>query len=197
MNAYGSEGLNAHLNRVSALPEYEDSEDEFKSVDELVHSHLKLVVSIAARYSRDSHELEDNVGVGHVALVLAARSYHPRKGSFTTWAAFYIKGEIRNQRCDALGCRRRARTELPSVSSIDAGAPLDEGATDPHEGYTSALKRELSEAVAELPEYQGRIMRARLSGITLAELGERYGVSQQAIRQTSMNGVEKLARQFA
>ncbi len=63
--------------------------------DELVRHNLRLVVSIARRYSGQGLELSDLVQEGNLGLMRAARGFDPSFGTkFSTYATWWIKQAI-------------------------------------------------------------------------------------------------------
>lgn len=73
--------------------------DYIDARDELIKSHLKLVISVAKKYSGYGVSLSDLVSEGNVALVKAADIYDPnifpgRTCKFSTLAASMIRNQI-------------------------------------------------------------------------------------------------------
>ena len=193
MSKYSSDALNAHLNRASALYPPRTFDEATATVDELVTSHLKLVVKIAAQYAHDPSTLEDYVGVGNIALISAARSFDASKGAFVTWASYYIAGVIRNHRCDGLGRRRGRRDggDLPIVEVFDGDT--DARPASACDGYARRRLAELGAAVGELAPSRRRFVRGVLNGCAPGELAERYGVSAQYVRAETARAALALA----
>jgi RNA polymerase primary sigma factor len=61
----------------------------------LVEANLRLVVSIAKRYTGNGLDLADLIGAGNLGLLRAARDYQPARGRFSTYAAWWIRQAIR------------------------------------------------------------------------------------------------------
>jgi RNA polymerase sigma-32 factor len=62
----------------------------------LLASHLRLVMSIAQRYTRHGVPLEDLIAEGNLGLVEAARRFDAEKGiRFSTYATWWIRAVIR------------------------------------------------------------------------------------------------------
>jgi RNA polymerase sigma factor (sigma-70 family) len=63
----------------------------------LIAAHLRLVVHIVKRFERDGVDLDDLVGVGNKALVMAARLYPARgRGRFAAYAKGWVRGAVAN-----------------------------------------------------------------------------------------------------
>jgi RNA polymerase sigma-32 factor len=76
---------------INAVMEIPSNEDRNASKEDLIHSHLKLVVSIAMNKRKEFQHLEDAIQDGNMALIKAAENYDSSKGvSFATYAIPYI-----------------------------------------------------------------------------------------------------------
>lgn len=190
-----SAALAAHLDRVTARHRVGVEDESRATRDELVTSHLKLVITIAARYARDVDELEDNVGEGHIALLNAADTFDHTRGSFTTWAAWYVMGKIRGKRRDALGALLGARrgSDVPVVVGVDDV----EAAVTPCRALDAVLARQLAAHIDRLPAAQRAAVRGRLGGAGQEELAAAQGVTYQAIQNSARLGAARLAESFA
>jgi RNA polymerase sigma-32 factor len=66
-----------------------------RALDELVGSHLRLVVSIARGFAGYGLPLADLVGEGNIGLIDAAYRFDPARGCrFATYAAWWIRAAI-------------------------------------------------------------------------------------------------------
>ena len=61
---------------------------------DLVSDNLLLVVHIEKRFRRRDVPMEDLIQEGNVGLIKAAARYRPERGTFTTYAGYYIEGHI-------------------------------------------------------------------------------------------------------
>jgi RNA polymerase sigma factor (sigma-70 family) len=65
------------------------------AVQQLVHSHMRLVIKIAARYARAGLAPEDLVGEGVVGLIEALQRFDPARGvRFGGYAAWWIRARV-------------------------------------------------------------------------------------------------------
>jgi RNA polymerase primary sigma factor len=64
--------------------------------DQLVRANLRLVVSVARKYSGKGLALEDLVGEGNMGLIRAVEGFDPNAGTrFATYATYWIRQSIR------------------------------------------------------------------------------------------------------
>lgn len=65
------------------------------AIDQIFKSHLRLVISIARKYSNYNVDIDDLIQIGSVGLVNAIRSFDPNHGvQFASYAKQYIRGDI-------------------------------------------------------------------------------------------------------
>ncbi len=70
--------------------------DDPAAMNALLASHLRLVLSIAQKYTGRGVVLEDLIAEGNLGLVEAARRFDPAKGTrFSTYAAWWVRALIR------------------------------------------------------------------------------------------------------
>jgi len=66
-----------------------------KSFDKLVSSNLRLVISIAKRYTHQGMDLEDLIQEGNLGLLIAAVRFDPNRGNkFSTYATWWIRQSV-------------------------------------------------------------------------------------------------------
>lgn len=82
------------------------------SRDKLIEKHLRLVSSIAIKYSHCGIPLEDLISEGYIGLIRAVDYYEPKKNvKFSTYASFWIRRSILNALLD-----QRSLIRLPQYS---------------------------------------------------------------------------------
>ena len=97
--------LDAYLREINTIPMLDEEElaeagkraskGDVAAQEQLVRTHLRLVVSIAHQYAGYGLPLADIVAEGNIALIRAAELYNPKFGTkFTTYASVWIKQRI-------------------------------------------------------------------------------------------------------
>lgn len=185
------EGLTHYLTEVGKIPLLDPEHEAWADEETLVVSNLRLVVTLAKSYARDPEELLDRIQDGNYGLILAARTFDPSKGKFSSWATGYIKGSIRNRFTDGLGKPLRHRTEGPEVSSLEVLEGFDPPANDdPVEATHQALA--LAAVSRVLTQKQRQVIEGRLQGETHEALAQLMGSSYQNVQQLEKNALKKI-----
>jgi len=92
-----------------------------EALSSLLVSHVRLVLSIAQKYTRHGLPIDDLVAEGNLGLVEAARRFDRSRGTrFSTYAAWWIRALIRrytmsNRRIVGTPSTRAARRLLSSM----------------------------------------------------------------------------------
>lgn len=184
-----NEGLASYLEAIGQYEQLTEDQARTASPLTLILSTLRLVVGIAKRYAHTTEELLDRIQDGNVGLIKASQTYDPAQGPWSHWAAYYIRGEIRNQRRDALGKPLRKRTDLPELTVID-DLPL-EANDDPFEATHQAVA--LAAVSRVLTQKQRVIIQARLNGATYQELADQLGCSHQSVQCVEKSALKRVA----
>lgn len=86
--------ISAYKKAVMAFPNLEEGKEH--SIEDLVHSHLKLVVALAAKYHQ-SEFYEDLIQIGNLALIKSAETFDPSFGyTFATYAMSRVTYDMQN-----------------------------------------------------------------------------------------------------
>ena len=165
----------------------------------LVYHIAKQYVSVCA-YDR-AVDIEDLAQAGYIGLMQAVQTYDKSKGAFSTWAAIYIKLEMRK----VLGINRgvkRADQGAASLDEVILGAEdstlLDSlEAPDDTEGEYDhrELVQGVHSIVDTLPELQRTLIRWHdLQGQNLSAAGRSCGLTPSAANQTHHKAIQNLRR---
>ena len=108
------------------INEWAYARDNATNIDEylfyrnkIVEHNVRLVVSIAKRYEKDSEKLVDMIGAGHAGLITAAEKYDPSKGyHFSTFATWWIRQAITRERDETRGTIRLPVHAVEKLSRI-------------------------------------------------------------------------------
>jgi RNA polymerase sigma-32 factor len=100
-------------------------QDDARALEALLASHMRLVVSVAARFSRTGVSLAELVAEGNLGLVEAARRFDREKGTrFSTYAAWWVRARVSrfamgNRRIVAAPSTRNARRLLSGLRTAE------------------------------------------------------------------------------
>ena len=105
LDARSETTLDRYLNEISAFPLIDRSEEarlavgiragDAESLDRLVRSNLRFVVSVAKRYQNQGVPLGDLINEGNVGLIRAAHRFDETKGiKFISYAVWWIRQAI-------------------------------------------------------------------------------------------------------
>ena len=168
----------------------------------------KLMTALELRGTFCGVEFDDLVQCGYPAMVAAVESYSPESGSFSTWLMYHLQKEF----AEATGYRtKRGRCEpLNEAYSLDKpltdesdSAVFGDLIPDQRAAVTMEsveertfhwqLKQAVDRALSELPADVAEVLRLRnYERLTLDEIGERWQLSRERIRQMENKGIRKL-----
>jgi RNA polymerase primary sigma factor len=184
----------------------------------LAVSNLPFVVAVAKKFAGRGHRLDDLVQEGNVGLMKAIEHFDSKKNvRFATYAVWWIRAYITRYLKDNRSHVRGGEHERASMSDFSLDTPLDDDSDSTYMerledgGITpdvAFLKLEQDEEVAEALQRVRRrlgdlgwdILQERLTQDkprTLEELGERWGVSRERVRQVELKTKNFLARYLA
>jgi RNA polymerase primary sigma factor len=180
----------------------------------LVRHNLAFVVAVARKQRRGAVRLDDIIQEGNVGLMRAVEKFDPGAGTrFSTYAVWWIRAYIGKYLKEA---RSSVRPQSGTVAQADLS--LDSAVDD--ENDTTHLERIeddspgpednflTTEANVEVRDALGRI-RKRVGELgwdiihnrlqqdqprTLEEIGKRWGVSRERVRQVELRTKQFLAR---
>lgn len=209
----------ADIARVPALDEKEKlalikkaQKGDREALDKVICAHLKFVISVAKLWKNvGSLLLEDLVQEGNFGLYRAIELYNPKKGSFTTYAYWWIRLKIQRAiiAFDHKECRKQPKfysLETFKISRNDHDKKTEFILADeqgmPPEVLAMAseeremMRKQLNDVLKNLPRKIREIVSLRLSGMaTLETLAERYDCSRQNVSQIAVNGAKKIQKE--
>jgi len=199
--------------------EYELSRRAKKGDEEarriLAVSNLAFVVAIAKKFANRGARLDDLIQEGNVGLMKAIEHFDPKKNvRFATYAVWWIRAYITRYLKDNRSQVRGGEAERQSMVDFSLDAAIDDESEStyierledpdagPQEQYIAQEKdTEVQEALARVRKRIGdlgwAILQERLTQDkprTLEELGQRWGVSRERVRQVELKTKTFLAR---
>jgi RNA polymerase primary sigma factor len=181
----------------------------------LAVSNLAFVVSVAKKFAHRGARLDDLVQEGNVGLMKAIEHFDPKKNvRFATYAVWWIRAYITRYLKDNRSQVRGGESERGSMVDFSLDVTIDEdGETtflerleEPSAGPQDSFigKEQDEEVQAALAKVKKRIgdlgwdiVQERLTQDkprTLEELGQRWGVSRERVRQVELKTKHFLAR---
>jgi RNA polymerase primary sigma factor len=178
-------------------------------------SNLPFVVAVAKKFAGRGARLDDLIQEGNVGLMKAIEHFDPKKNvRFATYAVWWIRAYITRYLKDNRSQVRGGEHERMAMSDFSLDTPLDDESEttylDRIEDHAPApdlsfmrLERdeEVSQALLRVKRRLGDlgwdILQERLTQEkprTLEELGERWGVSRERVRQVELKTKSFLAR---
>lgn len=157
-----------------------------KALEQLVSANLRFVVSLASKYQGKGLPIDDLVNEGNIALIKAARSFDPTKGSRLV---IYAASRIRQAMEKALGEEEESANmkELKDGSGNNAEAGLFDSSLSPFDPEFSTLDEREREVIRAIYGIGQPVQ-------TLAEVGMQLGVSRERARQIRDKALRKLRK---
>lgn len=187
---YGREELIALLRRWK-------KNHDLEARNQVIEGVMPMVVGIAKRYQASGIELSELVSMGVEGVIKAADKFDPERGfAFTTYAVWWIQQVIRryiNQERSTIRLpnyviRKTGGKSVPVEPLLNYDVPdalLTLDGTD-KKLDRSAVVENVRTAITALPTREREIVKLRMRGATLKEIGERVGVTRERIRQVEM-----------
>ena len=174
--------------------------------DALFRESLPLAAKIAGGYANIPGMTVDDVrAVAHAALHRAALAYDPARGAFDAYAARAIRNTLNSLHQKEA---RHARHHLPEAD-LALAAFTTTGSTTPSQQLPDEFQNVLSQVrsqesrrvlenlLATLPARTQQILALIAEGHSYAEIGERLGVSKQAVHKAAAAALGSLREQLA
>jgi RNA polymerase primary sigma factor len=162
---------------------------------QIVSANLRLVVSIAKRYVRPTHDLFELVSDGNVSLLRAVDKFDFSRGNkFSTYATWAIMKNFARTFQDA--ARYRERFSTGHLEILDS----EDMRSNEYEEKSSQVEREsqVKSILEGLDERERLIVRAHFglcSGhepLTLTQIGVVIGVTKERVRQLQVRAMDKM-----
>ncbi len=163
------------------------SEGDEKALEQLVGANLRFVVSLASEYQGKGLDIEDLVNEGNIALVKAAKSFDPTRGTrLVVFAASRIRKAIEaalNSEEDNSKLKDLKDSYTQPISSDDADDSILEHANS---DILSERERQVISAIYGINQ----------PTMTLAEVGMQMDITRERARQIRDKALRKLRKQY-
>ena len=174
--------------------------------DALFHEALPLADKIAGGYANIPGMTADDVrAVAHAALHRAALAFDPARGAFEAYAGRAIRNALNSLHQKEA---RHARQHLPEADlalaafTTTGGTAPSQQLPDEFQDVLSQVRsqesrRVLENLLASLHARTQQILALVAEGHSYAEIGERLGVSKQAVHKAAVAALDSLREQLA
>ena len=167
--------------------------------NEIVQRNLRLVVSIAKKYSMNSGHLFELVSEGNMALIRATQKFDVGRGfRFSTCATTFITNELRKW----FTVSNRHSSRFSTGHEEDLGVePSGERINELQANIAQEKRERVVEALTkildrrELAVVKARYLHDTIDGkkaATLKDLGKKLGVSKERVRQVEKEAITKM-----
>ncbi len=162
--------------------------------------HIAKRYMVACQLDRAT-DIDDLAQAGYIGLIESVKTYDESKGTFSSWAAMYIKAEMRR----ALGLHRHEQRADQGALSLDAPTVEGEAITlsdtieapdnTEAEADYAELVQAVHAAVDALPKHQCEIVRRHdLQGQSVTTAGACCGLTASAAHNAYQQGRSRLYR---
>ena len=193
--------------------------------DQLVLSHAALVRTMALKYSRYGVNIDDLIQEGNIGLIIAASKFEPDRGHrFSTYAQYWVQAHMRDLVIRAHSVVRPCTSKTAKAAffrqrphfDVSMETPLSEDgmvlrdrfvSDDPQPDQlveemidTAVTAASLGKAMARLNPREMDIIESRFlkeETETLWEIGSRYGITNERVRQIEVVALKKLRAEMA
>lgn len=180
-----------------------------RTQQELVEKNWLLIYGGMRKYWKQHYKLDKDEMEAHFGLMLchAARTYNAAKSKFSTWAYWWFYRGFMDLTKDRDRRGIMGRPELKptyvtpdftddSLEIVQAGSVTAQTREERRERLDDLrdLRMAYQERRGRLSQRQAEVIEARMCGETLREIGERYGISRQRVRQVEVAAIKLLRR---
>jgi RNA polymerase sigma factor (sigma-70 family) len=174
-----------------------DQAEEVKN--KILRANLRLVVSIARRHVGYSSDFFEAVSDGNLALMRAVEKFDYARGfKFSTYASWAI---MRTYARTIPEQRYAAVRMITGAEEVLSTAPIYDESVE-HETTREAARQLLQKGFEALTPRERDIVAGHYGlekgtePMTLAQIGERFGVSKERVRQIERKAIDKLRQQL-
>jgi len=164
--------------------------------NEILEANLRLVVSVARKHAGHLISVSDLISEGTLCLMKAVETFDFTRGTrfstYATWALMRNFARTVPEKNYELG--RFVSADEETLDSLRSAAP---GTVD-KAGFLEELRSKLDRAVHLLSEREQTVIRLRFGldadseSQTLAQVGEKLGVSRERVRQIEAEALKKM-----
>jgi len=179
------------------LDEVRDLLDRAENIkNQIIQSNLRLVVSIAKRHVGRSDNLFEVISDGNISLMRAVEKFDFALGNkFSTYGSWAIMKNFARTVPEQYYLNRRYVTGQDEMLDAAAAHTDDQTPASDLEAVRSALGDgldQLSERERTIVKHHFGLNNADGSNVTLDDLGRRFGVTKERIRQIEKRAIDKL-----
>src|SRR3972149_110790 len=165
-----------------------------ESLDKLVRSNLRFVVSVAKKYQNQGVSLSDLINEGNLGLIRAAHKFDETKGiKFISYAVWWIRQAILQALAEQSRIVRVPLNRAGTLHRIGkrSSALLQELGREP------TLPESSEEVLGGLKEREAKILRLYFGldsqePMTLEEIGSMLGITRERVRQIKEKALARL-----
>jgi RNA polymerase sigma factor (sigma-70 family) len=150
--------------------------------DKLIEENMNLVYHVIHKYYPTFIRDEDVVQEGFLGLCQAADRYEEGKSKFSTYASTVILNQIRLYFKRELKHPEKLSLEY-EIHDKDGGTTMLHDIIADEQGIKMFDYVERDDFIDSLTDAEQSIVALTKEGLTQSEIGERLGVSQQAVQQ--------------
>lgn len=169
--------------------------------EQLARGFMRMVYKHARRYAQgQAWMFEDLVSAGMEGLTMSIERFDPERGNaFSTYAHTAIKNLCnRVVREQTMRKKRMVLARLPSLNSADMFGQTrtyrdPRALSPPDQIVQQEERRRLTVGMRRLPRQGAAVLRLRMLGYTLEDIGTMLGLTRERIRQiegTSLDNID-------